>query len=169
MRKLLVASCLVLLQSASMVFAATPGEIPVGAQLRDVPMAGVFFGQRKFSDYRGKPLVINVWASWCGPCRAEMASLQRLAGQLTGQATVIGVSTDDDQLAAQAFLKSQKVTFSNFIDRNLVLENMLGADRLPLTLLVDAEGRVLQKISGSREWDSPASLSAVSKVLKLKR
>lgn len=146
---------------------ATPGEVPVGGVLRDETMAGVFFGQKKLSDYRGKPLVINVWASWCGPCREEMGSLQRLSVELAGQATVIGVSTDDDQRAAQAFIKAQKVTFSNFIDRNLVLENMLGADRLPLTLLVDAQGRVIRKIAGSRVWDSPQSLNMVRQSLKL--
>src|ERR1700731_597771 len=60
--------------------AATPGEVPVGGILRDAPLQGLNGPLRQLSEYRGRPLIINVWASWCGPCREEMASLERLPG-----------------------------------------------------------------------------------------
>ena len=58
-------------------------------------------------------------------------------------------------------------SFGHFIDQRLVLENMLGADRLPLTVLVDAQGRVVDKIVGAREWDSPESLKLIGKAFRL--
>jgi thiol-disulfide isomerase/thioredoxin len=144
------------------VAADTPGEVRVGEVLRDVTMAGLNGPPRKLSDFRGKPLVINVWASWCGPCRAEMASLERLAWrEQSSYFNVIGISTDDYVDRAQTALNEQNATISHFIDAKQVLENMLGASHIPLTVLVDADGRILEKVSGARDWDSPASLSII--------
>ena len=145
-------------------FAKTPGEVDVGGVLREAPLYGFSGDYRKLSDLRGKPLIINVWASWCGPCRAEMGSLERLSRRFGGkQFNIIGISTDDHANAAAVFLAQSKVTFDNYHDRNLLLESMLGADTIPLTVLVDAQGRVLKKIRGSKEWDSPESLEFIAK------
>jgi thiol-disulfide isomerase/thioredoxin len=148
--------------------AKTPGEVPLGGTLRDATMTGLTVPFRRLSDFRGKPLIINVWASWCGPCRAEMGSLERLS-RLNGgtQFTVIGISTDDHPEAALAFVQKAKTSFSHFIDQRLLLENMLGADRLPLTILVDAQGRVVDKVVGAREWDSPESLKRIGKAFRI--
>ena len=147
---------------------ATPGEVPVGGQLREAPMQGLNGPSRLLSDYRGKTLIINVWASWCGPCRAEMASLERLARRGEAkQLAVIGISTDDYPDAAMGFLKRTSGAFEHFIDRRLLLENMLGADHIPLTLLVDAQGRVVRKVYGEREWDSAEALELIRNSLKL--
>ena len=149
------------------VFAKTPGEVDVGSVLREAPLYGFAGDYRKLSELRGKPLIINVWASWCGPCRAEMGSLERLSRRFGGkQFNIIGISTDDDANAAAAFLRQSKITFDNYLDRNLVLENMLGADSIPLTILIDAQGRVLRKIRGSKEWDSPQSLELIGKAFR---
>jgi thiol-disulfide isomerase/thioredoxin len=139
--------------------ADTPGEVRVGELLRDATMTGLNGPSRNLSELRGKPLVINLWASWCGPCRAEMASLERLAWlERSSYFAVIGISTDDYAERAKAALAESNATISHFIDHDLVLENMLGAAQIPLTVLVDEDGRVLKKIHGAREWDSPASL-----------
>lgn len=154
---------------AAGVFAATPGEVLVGEPLRDAELRGLVGRNAKLSAFRGKPLLINVWASWCGPCRAEMASIAKLAGRYDGKEfNIIGISTDDDREAAAAFLKRAGLRFRNYIDHNLLLENMLGADRLPLTLLVDADGRVIKKIAGSRAWDSPESINLITQAFRLK-
>jgi len=153
----------------NMACAKTPGEVEVGAVLREANMQGLSGASRKLSEFRGKPLIINVWASWCGPCQQEMGSLEQLARSKAGkQFTVIGISTDDYPEAAQAFLRKYKTSFSHFIDRNLLLENMLGADHLPLTLLVDAQGRVLGKYMGAKEWDSPQALKIIGKTFHIK-
>jgi thiol-disulfide isomerase/thioredoxin len=135
--------------------ANTPGEVTVGGSLREATLQGLTNKSRKFSDYRGKPLIINVWASWCGPCRAEMGSLERLSKRYGGKKfQVIGISTDDDANAAATYIKEAGVSFETFIDSKVFLENMLGANTIPLTLLVDSNGRILRKVRGSHEWDS---------------
>ena len=135
---------------------AQPGAVPIGQPLREAWMQGLNGPPRALSSFRGRPLIINVWASWCGPCRAEMASLERLAwGDLVDRFTIIGISTDDHIGAAQALLRRSNATLNHYIDRQLELETMLGATHLPLTVLVDAQGRVLHRVSGAREWDGP--------------
>jgi thiol-disulfide isomerase/thioredoxin len=144
--------------------AKTPGEVEIGEIIRDATMQGLNGPNRKITDFRGKPLLINVWASWCGPCQQEMASLERLAWQEHKiPFAVIGISTDDYPEKAKALLDKTHATISHFIDRQLQLENLLGAARLPLTVLVDGQGRVVAKIFGAREWDSVDSSKLIAK------
>lgn len=151
------------------IFANTPGEIEIGSYLRETTLHGLSGHSRKFSEFRGKPLIINVWASWCGPCRAEMGSLERLSRRYGGkQFNIIGISTDDDASAAAAFVKESKLPFDNYLDSKVLLENMLGANTIPLTILVDAHGRVVKKIRGSQEWDSPELLNLIGKTFNIK-
>jgi len=151
------------------VAAADPDTVPVGARLREATLQGLNGPARKLSSYRGRPLIINVWASWCGPCRQEMASLERLAWSDVGtQFAVIGISTDDDIEQARAFLGVANATLNHYLDRRLEMENMLGAAYLPLTVLVDAQGRVVEKVVGAREWDSPQTQAQIRKAFGLR-
>jgi thiol-disulfide isomerase/thioredoxin len=143
--------------------------VPEGAAIPDQPLYGLFHDYRKFSDFKGKPLVINVWASWCGPCRAEMGSLDRLAKRHNGrQFHIIGISTDDYPEKATDYLTRTRVSFDNYIDRDLLWETMLGAQRIPLTVLVDAEGRVVKRVYGAKAWDSPEMGALIEKALGLR-
>ena len=149
--------------------AGTHGEVKIGGYLREVTLDGLNGKKRKFSDFKGKPLIINVWASWCGPCRAEMGSLERLAHRYNGkELNIIGISTDDYRNKAETFIKQTEITFENFLDHKLLLENMLGANTIPLTILVDDQGRILEKVRGAREWDSPEIIDAIGETFHLK-
>lgn len=153
-----------LLLMASWAQAGTPSEVLEGGTLREAPLYGFAGDFRQLSELRGKPLIINVWASWCEPCRAEMGSLDRLSQRYGGkQFNIIGISTDDDANAALEFLIRSQITFDNYLDHKLTLENMLGADTIPLTLLIDAQGRVLKKFHGFHQWDSPELLELIGK------
>ena len=150
--------------------AAAPGEVAIGQPLREATLAGLNGPPRKLSSFRGRPLIINVWASWCGPCRQEMASLERLAWwDEAGRFTIIGISTDDYEDKARAQLKRSNATISHFIDRRLELETMLGANQLPLTVLVGADGRVIDKVVGARQWDGPEALKLIDKAFRAPR
>jgi thiol-disulfide isomerase/thioredoxin len=169
-RGLARAMCVLALLFSNLVVAKTPGMVEVGETLREARMRGLNGPDRLLSQYRGKPLLINVWASWCGPCRQEMGSLERLAWQDQGKRfAMIGVSTDDSEPAAKRYLQSANATLNHFIDHALELENMLGADRLPLTVLVDANGRVLARYYGAREWDSAEASKWIDATLRSKK
>lgn len=98
-----------------------------------------------------------------------MGSLERLAKQYNGKEfNVIGISTDDYHNKAAAFIKQTGITFENFLDSKLVLENMLGANTIPLTILVDDHGRVLEKVRGAREWDRAKIIDAIGEAFHIK-
>ncbi len=145
---------------------ATPGPVAVGQALPDVVMTGLNGPPRSLASYRGRPLIINVWASWCSPCRKEAASLERLAWSEAGSRyTVIGISTDDDRNAALAWLKQSNATVTHYIDSGprWTLEHMLGASSIPVTVLVDTKGRVAGRIRGARDWYSTESIELIKR------
>ncbi len=161
-------SALFFLTSAPVARADKLAEVKVGEPLRDIFLQGLLVKSKKISEFRGKPLIINVWASWCGPCRGEMGSLERLSQRHGGKKfNIIGISTDDERLAALKVIIESKLSFNNYIDNNLTLENMLGANTIPLTVFVDANGVVIKKIHGSQVWDSPQSIKLISDTFRL--
>ena len=163
-RAAILGACGLLLRM-TLATAAPPADaapVAVGHALPDVLMTGLNGPSRRLSSYRGRPLIINVWASWCGPCRAETASLERLAwGEAGSRFVVIGISTDDYRDAALKWLQHSNATLDQFIDSQLVMENLLGASHIPLTVLVDARGRIAARFHGARNWDSPDSVQLI--------
>ena len=159
-----------LLALCAPVLAAPPARlVPEGEAIPDQPLYGLFHDYRKFSDFKGKPLIINVWASWCAPCRAEMGSLDRIAKRHNGKEFhIIGISTDDYPEKATDYLVRAAVSFDNYIDKNLLWETMLGAERIPLTVLVDAKGRVVKRVYGAKAWDSPEAVDFIGKFFGVK-
>ena len=142
------------------------GEI--GMVLPDAPLRGLGGDFHRLSETRGTPLVINVWASWCGPCRAEMASLERLSRLAPGRLKVIGVTTDDDANLAREFVARAGVSFPCYHDADQHLERrVFGAAAIPLTLVVDGQGRIVQRVLGARQWDSARSIALIESALGL--
>jgi thiol-disulfide isomerase/thioredoxin len=150
--------------------AQAPGELRIGETVREATLQGLNGPARKLSEFRGRPLIINLWASWCDPCRAEMASLDRLAWlEPVRHLSIIGISTDDDPARAKEWLQASNATINQFIDTRLQMENMLGASRIPLTVLVDSDGRLVDRIYGARDWDSPESLQLIRSAFRRHR
>ena len=141
-------------------------EVREGEHLPNAYLRGLSGVSRELADFAGRPLIINVWASWCSPCRAEMASLERLAWMDDiGDVVIIGISTDDSRQRAEDYLSSISSTIPHFIDEDLRLEKMLGATRIPLTVLVNRQGQVVKKVYGARAWDQPVSVQMVRHLL----
>lgn len=87
------------------------------------------------------PAVINLWASWCGPCRDELPVVQGLADRARGRLHVLGVDVGDSREAAASFATARKVTMPTLYDRERKLLAALGKVNLPVTVFVDAAGR----------------------------
>ncbi|MFJ8581864.1 TlpA family protein disulfide reductase [Micromonospora sp. NPDC093277] len=88
------------------------------------------------------PAVINVWASWCPPCRKELPAFQRLSERAAGRLQVIGVNSQDSRGAAQSIGEDFGVRFPMLVDQGDAFERALERKAFPLTVLVDADGRI---------------------------
>ena len=120
--------------------------------------------------FQGKVLVLNVWATWCPPCRKEMPSLQRLSQTLDPKRfAVIGLSTDEDSLLAIEFLTQGGITFSNFFDRNGKMSKQLGLKVYPETFLITPDGILALRVSGLQDWSSPEMLVLLEEIYRTKR
>ncbi|MGL5839226.1 MAG: TlpA family protein disulfide reductase [Sphingorhabdus sp.] len=123
-----------------------PDSIFTGADGREVTLA----------DYAGRPLLVNLWATWCAPCKAEMPTLDTLAALEEGQVTVIAVSQDlEGRKPVRAFFDRAAITnLEPFTDPQNRLSAAVG-DRvaLPTTILYDSEGKEVWRIVGGVEWD----------------
>ena len=125
--------------------AATPAgsaATPAGpAQLPDLELPCFTGGQPvRLADLRG-PAVINIWATWCAPCRGELPAMQRLADRAGGRLRVIGVDTGDAREAAASFGADMQVTLPMLDDPNRTLVGALGRTALPVTVFLDAAGK----------------------------
>jgi thiol-disulfide isomerase/thioredoxin len=96
---------------------------------------------RRIDGLRGYPVVVNVWASWCPPCRLESELFQRVAIQYGAHVAFIGVDSNDSDAAARTFLRSTPLTYPSFRDRPQAEANALHLQGLPGTLFLDPRGR----------------------------
>ena len=109
------------------------------------------------ADYRGKPVLVNLWATWCAPCVAEMPALDGLAKAKVGEMAVVGISQDlQGWEKVKPFLAKAKLqNMTILLDEEGALATTLGAPGLPFTVLYDAEGKEIWRVNGPREWDQP--------------
>lgn len=115
------------------------GEFPV-VSLED--FEGIVVGQR------GMPVVVNMWASWCAPCRTEMPLLQDAAEAYEGRATILGVATKDDPDEARRFLTELGVSYPNVFDITGDIRVTLGLNAYPTTYIFDADGELSARVTG---------------------
>ena len=130
-----------------------------GAQLPDIslPCLGQP-GSLNLRDLPAKPVVLNLWASWCGPCREEMPALQRVHTAAGGQVLFLGIDTRDGQSAARSFVQDFGVTYASLSDPEGTVLNRLGGRGLPLTIVLAADGTVLDRTIGGITQDKLVSV-----------
>jgi thiol-disulfide isomerase/thioredoxin len=106
--------------------------------------------------FRGKPVLLNLWATWCAPCVAEMPTLDRLAAREAGRLNVLTVSQDlDGREKVEAFFEKQGYrNLETWLDPRMALMTGLQADTLPTTILYDAAGREVWRVVGMEDWES---------------
>jgi peroxiredoxin len=122
---------------------------------------------RELSDLQGQVVVLNFWASWCPPCVAEMPSLERLHKQFEGRGLmVLGISVDEDATIYESFLRDHRITFPNHRDPDRSISALYGTFMYPETYIIDGEGRLVRKIIGPLEWDSPQVVEFLSRLLE---
>jgi thiol-disulfide isomerase/thioredoxin len=128
----------------------SPGDAAPALVLPDLD--GVM---RDLARYRGQPVVLNVWASWCPPCIREMPSLQRLHERAAGRFAVVTVSVDDDRRAARALVAKAGLSVPVLLDAGGRRLAAWGTVKYPETWVLDAEGRVVDRVIGEKDWAAP--------------
>lgn len=149
-----------------------PGTVAARAGIASPPLPEIRFqdasgNSRSLSDFRGRVVLLNLWATWCVPCRKEMPSLDRLQAQLGGPAfEVVALSIDRSPPAVREFYQQYGIrALALYIDPSTEVTRSLGTVGIPTTLLVDGEGRELWRRVGPAEWDAPAEVAEIRKHL----
>lgn len=137
------------------------------------PIANVEFEdgegrKRTLADFRGKVVLLNLWATWCPSCRAEMPTLDRLQARLGGtDLGIVALSIDrGGQAVVKSFYDEIKVQrLAIYVDATAAAGSKLGIIGLPTTLFLDREGREIGRVIGAAEWDSPVVIDTVRSYL----
>lgn len=151
--------------------------IESGSEVPDYAMLTMTGQPRALSAYRGEPVLLNVWATWCPPCVREMPALQRLHEQLGPQGLrVVAVSVDGPEGTVngwgrpggnvQSFVDEHELTFEILRDPSGDIETAYGLVGLPTTFLIDRDGRIRERVIGWREWDRPEVIAQVRELLE---
>ncbi len=122
------------------------------------------------ADYSGKVVLLNIWATWCPPCRAEMPSLDRLAGEMDGpDFAVIALSTDRGGVERVArFYDDMRIENLGVMhDRSGKVARRAGVLGLPVTLILDRQGREIARMLGDADWDSPEARAFLGRVIEM--
>lgn len=144
--------------------APPPDALREGGLFPPLVLKGFDGNEVALDSFRGRVVVLNVWATWCAPCRRELPSLERLNHLIDPQRFVVaGLSVDSDILQAQEYLIDKGITFASYIDPDgKIATDILGIRIYPDTLLISRQGILLRAIAGERVWDNPAVIKALN-------
>lgn len=122
----------------------------------------------RLRSYKGNLIFLNFWATWCGPCRAEMPSMQTLYSELQEEGLVIvAVNRQEGARIVKSFINAYELTFPVLLDTTGQVSVRYGAASIvPLTYLLDRDMNIIARVMGAREWDTPEMLSVFRRLLE---
>ncbi len=146
---------------------AVPG-LGVGSMMPAYAARNLKGGTFDVTAERGNVLLLNVWATWCGPCRYEIPELEKLHGKYAAQRfKVIGVSIDDgEEAAVKKFVDENKVSYPIVLDPEAKMADMLQTSVLPTTVLLDRQGKIVWKKYGAIEAGEAELTRAIEQAIK---
>lgn len=144
------------------------GSVRVGLPAPDFRLWTLGGRAVSLSDYRGKVVFLNFWATWCGPCRVEMPAMEQLYREFGRRDfEILAVSTDPQGGAVtRPFKEALGLTFPILHDSDMRVMIAYGARTLPMTFLVDRRGIITHRIFGARDWQSPEARRFIQALVK---
>ena len=171
MNGFLLGRWMLLLALALMLQACSEPQAPLNVRIGQVvpPLAveDLFNQPAILKPTPGKLLMLNIWATWCGPCRHEMPGMQRFTARLgNDRVELVGLSVDMDEHVVREYLIENKITFPSYLDRDFSeVTGVLGVRMFPSTFFVTPDGVLVKVIEGWREWDSPELVEEIRALL----
>ena len=120
--------------------------------------------------FAGRPVLINLWASWCSPCVKEFPSLKRLVDHFKGQLVVVAISHDRSREDLDSFIQTFGQVPKDFVilwDKDRVTSELFGTDQVPETYILTREQKLVRKVAGEQLWDDPMAVQFFTDVLGL--
>lgn len=118
------------------------------------------------SGYRGKMVLLNFWATWCGPCRDEMPSMEQLSRNFGGQGlTVVAINQRENAALVARFMKTHNLNFSTLLDADGRVAASYRVYGIPVSYVIDSDGRAIGMKSGSMDWASPRVVDMFRKLV----
>lgn len=144
------------------------GVVQVGDEAPNFALRDLTGKVRSLSQFRGKVVLLNFWATWCGPCRIEMPAMEQLYQTFPRREfEILAVSTDaQGTTVTRPFQQRMGLTFPILHDSEYRTGSVYGARTLPITFMLDRQGIVRQKIFGARDWASPEARKLIHKLMK---
>lgn len=146
-------------------------DVRVGSEapgFNAVDMASDAGELKTLSDYRGKVVLLNIWATYCGPCKVEMPSMEQLYQSFRDEGLdVVAVSVDAPNMAddIKQFVKDYELSFDVLYDENNLFRSVYRYTGVPETYIVDRSGTIRRKFIGAEDWNSEANRQFVEKLL----
>lgn len=127
-------------------------------------------GQRvRLADYRGRVVLLNLWATWCGPCRVEMPGLENLYRRFRSEGLeILAVSLDKGSSTdpVQKFVDEYQLSFPVLVDPDGQVEGLYNTFTIPTTYVIDRKGMVVAEVDGAKNWESEETFEALEYLLK---
>ena len=161
--KLLTILALSILFSASAAAQVKEGENAPNFTLKNLDGKEISLNQ-----FRGKHVLINFWATWCGPCKIEMPSLEALYERFKDRNFVL-LAISNDMFGAnivKPFVKAHNINFPVLLDQRLKVSNAFGVVSLPTTFMIDPQGKIIGTLFGAEDWATPSNILYFENLLK---
>jgi peroxiredoxin len=153
MKKFFIVFFLIIFSTQVFAMGARPKKASPSLKAIDFTLKDLSGVERTLSDYRGKVVFLNFWATWCPPCRAEMPSMQKLNDKLKNEDFVmLAVGLDKSKRKIKDFINEGKYTFTVLVDSENRVARKYKVTGIPTTYIIDKQGAVVLKEVGARDW-----------------
>jgi len=145
------------------------GRLAIGRPAPDFSLRDLSGKTHRLSDYRGKVVMINFWATWCPPCRAELGSMQRLFAAPPGNDfRMLTILVNDSPANGAMMARKKGYTFPILMDPEGTTGQAYGITGVPETYIVDRNGILREKVIGADDWNSPRARDLIRSILRLR-